>query len=758
MSNTSTKKPPYFLPAEVIRAIARAIDSKNNSESLDNKCHDLYLNKNELYLLINTHVYKVIEKAGLNKSVENELKILVAQMFDDYLKIVATYSLSERNRDEIGTWIIEAFFCPHLINIIYFLGVRTKPFKKSDYVKLMVDNSSSLEPAFKVIEKRIEDWNAFYTGLTKNDKDKITAWRRGDDLPSYGRLMSIFNTQNAPKIVLVFLLTARAIEYFKRSHESDIFSQYMEQPRLLDSSMVLFEEAILALETRDTDYVHQLFEKNDDKFRNSISAIIMELLAYSLASFAKNDLEQAKRRFIDAFDLSLYRSGHICEKVIEVGFVIASWQETPDIILISQLKSVQNLYGYTLPTIVTEDTKRKKENLVEDWEINMWRSNAQRVFNNFKVELPEKYRVSSAVLPIHLNTIELALNLKKPNKKVNINDNTKLHRNKGKSKQVTTQLIWNTLRKDLDAVSQLLQAGADINILSDNNESALLVALQHMNLTELHEPDDTFYQVLKDLKYAPKTINVVTAKKHLLPLLSAIQTGRSDVVEHILNLGADVNQKGGSSHLDALTTCISIIGSIKNSKLLLNQFAMMTKDSEKTIARMSDYEFSAFIRDTQGYFGINRQQVTNHFTQSMKSSDAMGIFKELSEVLKEQAQANYELVDLDEMRKIAKLLVDQGANPSAKYDWHGIDGYTSFLLACEINEAELVSYMLDNATGGSKGDIINAVYRDRRDGQAVGYEKICQYFKADDVLEVIDRHLREFPKNCVTAYNPLTGE
>lgn len=101
MSNTSTKKTPYFLPAEVVRAIARAIDSKNDSESLDNKCHDLYLGKNELDQLINIHIYKVIERVELKKSVENELKALVAQIFDDYLKVVATYNLSERNRDDM---------------------------------------------------------------------------------------------------------------------------------------------------------------------------------------------------------------------------------------------------------------------------------------------------------------------------------------------------------------------------------------------------------------------------------------------------------------------------------------------------------------------------------------------------------------------------------------------------------------------------------------------------------------------------------
>ncbi|GAF58340.1 hypothetical protein JCM18902_1120 [Psychrobacter sp. JCM 18902] len=560
---------------------------------------------------------------------------------------------------------------------------------------------------------------------------------------SYGSLLAILNPKHhdISKNILVFLITARAIAYFKKHNDFKLLTQYLKLPTSFKALMVQFEDLVLALHERDMQYVATLYQNKDEQFLHRPSTIILELLTYSLSSFSKDEIEKAKEYFVKTFELSLYRSGHLCEQIIEVGFVIASWQERPDMNLISKLKSVQNLYGYTLPTILTEDTKRKKENLVEDWEINMWRSNAQRVFNKFKVELPEKYKVSSAVLPIHLNAKELALDLKKPNKKVKINNNAKLHRNKGKSKQVTTQLIWNTLRKDLDAVNQLLQAGADINILSDNNESALLIALQYMNLTELHEPDDRFYQTLKHLEYVPKTINTMTSKKHLLPLLSAVQTGRNDVVEHILHLGADINQKGGSSHLDALTTCISLIGMIKDSKLLLKQFSMITEDPETAITRMSDFEFSAFIRETQGSLGLNRQEVTSHLVQSTKSPDAMAILKELSEVFKEQTQANYELFDLREMRKIAKLLINGGANPSARYDWSGIDGYTPFLLACELNEDELVTHMLNNATEDSKNDIINTVYRNRRNGQAVSYEKICQHFKTDDVMDIVDRSL-----------------
>lgn len=741
MTNTYYPSTPYFLPAEIVRAIARAIDTKNDNASLDNKCKDSYLSRSELDVLIEEHIYKPIAKLKLKKSIENEIKALVAQVFDNYLQVVANYSLAEWTRDDTGAWIIEVFFCPYMMNAIHLLGKRTKPFQESDYLELIVAESSGIDIALNIIEKRAEGWQEFYRKLAKTEKDKITSWRRGESLPSFYSLYNLCNSYNKDnsKNVLLFLIAARAIEYFKITYKSNALMQYVDEPELLEDFIDYFKYKICDLLDRNAQYA--AYSNQTEKQVPQMSSIISMYLVNILREFADGNLKQSKETFVKAFDLSLYRSGDMCEKVIEVGFVIASWQESPDMSLISKLKSVQNLYGYTLPTIVTEDTKRKKENLVEDWEINMWRSNAQRVFNNFKVELPEKYTVYSSVLPVYLDAKELELDLKKPNKKVKLNDNSKLHRDKNKKKQVTKQLIWNTLLEDLDAVNQLLQAGADINILSDSNESALLVALQYMNLTELHEPDDSFYQALKDLEYTPKTINAVTAKKHLFPLLSAVQTGRLEVVEHILGLGADVSQKGGSGHLDALTMCISLIGTVKSSKLQLNQFAMITEDPKTAIARMSDFEFSAFIRETQGSMGFNRQQVTNHLAQSMKSSDAMAILKEVSDVFKEQTQANYGLVDLSEMRKIAKLLIDRGANLNARYDWHGIDGYTPFLLACELNEAELVSYMLDNATQGLKDDIINTVYRDRRDGQAVGYERICKYFKSDDVLEIIDKHL-----------------
>ena len=211
MTNEYYPSTPYFLPAEIVRAIARAIDSKNDNASLDNKCKDLYLSRSELDALIEEHIYKPIAKLKLKKSIENEIKALVAQVFDNYLQVVANYSLGEWTRDDTGAWVIEVFFCPYMMNTIHLLGKRTKPFQKSDYMELIVAESSGIDIALSIIEKRVEGWQEFYRKLDKTEKDKITSWRRGESLPSFYSLYNLCNSynkdtsKNIPHSQLIFL-------------------------------------------------------------------------------------------------------------------------------------------------------------------------------------------------------------------------------------------------------------------------------------------------------------------------------------------------------------------------------------------------------------------------------------------------------------------------------------------------------------------------------------------------------------------------
>lgn len=129
----------------------------------------------------------------------------------------------------------------------------------------------------------------------------------------------------------------------------------------------------------------------------------------------------------------------------------------------------------------------------------------------------------------------------------------------------------------------------------------------------------------------------------------------------------------------------------------------------------------------------------------MRRKKTHPLWNNYHQMLKKQLSYNYKQFRLDEMRNIAKLLLDNGANPNSKHDYADIKGNTPFLLACESNEAELVAYMLSaNGNGSKRIKVdINAVYRDSsfNVGMPVSYEIICKHYKSLETLNVIKTHL-----------------
>lgn len=60
------------------------------------------------------------------------------------------------------------------------------------------------------------------------------------------------------------------------------------------------------------------------------------------------------------------------------------------------------------------------------------------------------------------------------------------------------QLVYFSMQDDFDAVARLLEAGADVNKLSSSNESAILMAVQAMqiNLAPLNSLDDRLFKLI----------------------------------------------------------------------------------------------------------------------------------------------------------------------------------------------------------------------------------------------------------------------
>lgn len=740
----------YFHPAEIVREIANALDSKNimvpeykDSKSsasvvLDDSCKDLFITKNKLEQLIEFHISRTIDLFITNFQIATHLKFKVSQMFDDYLNVVAKYNIAERRREQIRPWLIENFFCVHLLRIINQLTESDSLFNQSDYFAMMTSDNT-LVTAFEIVKnltKEEFDWNGFYKELKFEEQNKITSWQRGDHKPSLDSLKAIFldKEQSKTSEVATYLLVARALAYFRSKYSNKIcLNTIVEKYAINRLSINIFIQEAEYLQKANIEYVLNLTQNNPHAPQLAANQMISALIGMSMTEVEndRRNIALALEMIEEAMNIALYRAGSVCEKVIEVGLVLASLDEKPCIPLITKLKSIQNLYGYRLPTIVSSDVRRKKDNQVEDWEIEMWRSNAHKIFSQYGIKLPNQHPQINTTNFILIGTPEPSEN----------SDTTK---RKSKIKQRDTEsnnLVKQVMKKDFDAVNRLVKANANPNKLNDEKESALLIALQYMDLTEPQVPDDRFYNLLKDLKLRRSIVNQISLNQHQSLLSGAIHTGKLDVVKNIIGMGADINSKVDGYDVDALTVCLQIIHRINNPNILLSELDRFSSSAMDLIDQLNDSDFANFIRDTKGNFGTNRELIK----ESMKREKNHPFRDGYHQMLKKQLVYNHKQFKLDEMRNIVRLLLDNGANPNSKYDYADIRGNTPFLLACESDEAELVAYMLSATGNGSKRIKvdINAVYRDSsfNVGMPVGYEIICKYYKSFETLQVIKAHL-----------------
>ncbi|MEL0658978.1 ankyrin repeat domain-containing protein [Psychromonas arctica] len=122
------------------------------------------------------------------------------------------------------------------------------------------------------------------------------------------------------------------------------------------------------------------------------------------------------------------------------------------------------------------------------------------------------------------------------------------------------QIVYFSMQDDIEAVKKLIEAGADVNKLSSSNESALLMAVQDMqvNLTPLNSMLSTKFDLIAALPHNEKSVNAVTLKKKLTPLGCAVQTGRLDIVKKVVELGAKIDQRHDVGDETSLFTCIRV--------------------------------------------------------------------------------------------------------------------------------------------------------------------------------------------------------
>lgn len=293
------------------------------------------------------------------------------------------------------------------------------------------------------------------------------------------------------------------------------------------------------------------------------------------------------------------------------------------------------------------------------------------------------------------------------------------------------QLAYFSMMDEDDAVAQLLDAGANVNKLSSNNDSAILLAVQSLqvNLLPLNSMRDHNFKLISEKTHNKSVLDTVTKKRKLSPLGCAVQTGRIDIVEKLIDMGATVDRRHDVGNETPLFTVIGLIS--HHLKRPQNHvFNEWMKYSE--VGLQSARAYSA------GLLPYDLKQLG----EAISNQEQDEIFKQIQSYCTSLIKSNiFQYSTADNLRDIAKLLISRGASPVAKHNT-GMLGYTPLMLAIELNEAGLVKLMLDS----KKSEIdLRDTCVDSRNQQRISMLKLMRSWQSRDVYNVfVERFGKDF--------------
>lgn len=259
---------------------------------------------------------------------------------------------------------------------------------------------------------------------------------------------------------------------------------------------------------------------------------------------------------------------------------------------------------------------------------------------------------------------------------------------------------------DFSTARKLIEAGANINALTSNKESIILLALNHIAA----KSDETyaFIQYVFECGFDKELLNERTAKKQTCPLNHAIEENLPKLVKLLLENGANPNVTGLYG-ISMLYQNLGVIGLLNGHKV--------EQANDKYLA-------DSIRRHSNGGSDIESYKQL----QSLPSHEPR---KVLFEEVKRIFLGDKKVCDAYE---IFELLLQYGADPNQNTAQHPIKGYTPFMLAVEKDNAYAVDLMLKH------GAQLEQSYVKADEGRRVFLPEIAEFFKANQAKGLISQH------------------
>lgn len=786
MDNEDKFSPPFPIIADLLRLISRILGTRpegNYAKHLDRMATSSYLDIEMLIYLKNMifqlpFKYEIKEKNAPVRHLQNKCELFINRTSDCFFDIIKTLifnapaEIFKTNNDyhkyliECGLKQIHDFVCDIFSN-------------DSKIAHQMLITEKPLQYGFELAQELKPDFMDMFDG---EERRKISEWKAGSRQTTMENLFACIRRcktkldDKYAKICEIFFISMvmHNIRVEVLPDDLDINTvfdnivnerKYLDTPsdlyknitdvahkKFIDSQKTMWERTIQ--KNADYDIIIKSFARKCDKYgaeepavgwrskllqaeakvltgdyKGAIS-IFEEAIPLALYSTYRSNLflYSSQKEEFTFFDLALsvgcfggkdgHKDGPFLKKMKAYGILFGHFglpikTECPT--SAKQLKKQKNYWDF----FVNKES-RATDLIVEDWEVGQWTCN---FFKIFPKEMIKNYDEIVALkknvdMPLVINRDEFTKPILSNPDYVHTTDWKKW-----------PQLVWFTAKGDVESVKKLLEANANVNLLTSSGESALFGALGHMTLdnsAEQRKKGKILFDLISGKDHDPKIVNVPINKKKETCLGKAVLCGDVSVVKKLIKMGAKISTENYNEcaiqSTDRETLLYRVVRHYKNDASL-----------EKFINNGTSPEvLDGFRRQTEFLRGKTNDQVATYINSKMNSP----IMRPLMETgLKRTVKA----LDNESLYEIAKVLLENGADPNYRHNINRLIGYTPLMMAIENRALDMFKLLIEY--GGDPTQVGRC--------KSVDYPQfncwdVAEFYKTDEILKYLNDNRDRF--------------
>ncbi len=741
-------KSSYPTLIEAMRFMATSLDLKGNNKRIDDKSTG-HIDPREVDSLIpELFVDRVDRDIGPHAS--EFISVQINGLKDQYIDFIKDYNADGLTRTQLVKLLNKSVFPAWIARVFTELH---KEFGGPSVATLFVQHNKAVPLVLKWISKHNSSWNELLDSREKKDRDRVSEWIKGNEIPSSQSIFALKNiwiqesglsVQNFENIQ-VLLLMARFVDSLRRSDQTctlmnavllQLWQGFAELPVPFQKEVgIILSKVSSDFDPSFYDALSKLQYKlipdiSKDSMCKEDTRILLDYARAKLVNISCNPgiqswldwgeakwhvfsgtLEEANNFYKKAFDAALYQGGINLLDIINQSLVVASSLEKADKVFLKRLKWAMLLFKYDIPSVTSPNTSNRFEDSIEEWEIRAWRLNFSRIFPTVGLFPGVQFDMDALPYTMVNSEDEVKPDFRYPNRKFKIGEGHVLK---------MPQLNWFIIKENYDVFTKLLEAGASPNVFSDSMDTPLQLSLQLLNVLDPSSSfDDRFFWRLAEFPYKGEVVNTRSQKKRSLPLILAVQSGDPKIVQKVIDMGADPNGRGQTDEQTALNVCLKLMALCKNPIGFMENQREMPETTEV---------LDSFRRHTGGAVGSSLDQMKAVLNQYKTDP----LYQALTIAFEKRLIENASRLDYQSLMQIAEVLIKAGADVNAEHK-SPFKGYTPLMLAAENNEHELFQLMLKHGGLPDKG------YCTPERRGAITCWEIAEYFNSVNVLNLLKK-------------------